>query len=114
MKIFIKNLRARAKIGVYSFEKHQKQDIIFNIELTIDASKSKQSDDLCDTIDYCKLSSDIVKLTEDSNFELIERLMSEVLAIIKATDKAKSASVEIIKPAALANYSAIVSIQDGF
>ncbi len=99
--IKIKDLKLRTILGVEEWERKVKQDIIINIVIEFDASKAAESDDLNDTVDYKSMKQNIIKLVEDSQFFLVEKLAAEVIGICMSDQLVKKASVEIDKPHAL-------------
>lgn len=97
MIIKIKNLRLQPIIGVYKHERVTPQDILINIELGYNAKPAILSDDLADALDYDRLKAQIISLTDDSRFHLIERMAEEVMAIVMADERVEYATVEIDK-----------------
>ncbi len=99
--IKIKDLKLRTILGVEEWERENKQDIIINITFEFDGSKAAESDDLHDTVDYKAMKQKIIKLVENSNYFLVEKLASEVLKICLNSPLVESAIIEIDKPHAL-------------
>ena len=99
--IRIKDLSLRAIIGLYPEERKEKQDVIFNITLHANLCKAGKSDDIRDTVDYKTLKKDVIRLVEDSSFNLLEALAEAVAARCLADKKIKQVQVEIDKPGAL-------------
>lgn len=100
-KIKIKDLKLRTIIGVDEWEKKKKQDVVINIAIGFDGSKAGETDDLKDTVDYKTMKLQILKLVENSNFNLIEKMASEILKICMSDPKVENAAVEVDKPHAL-------------
>lgn len=105
----ITNLRLRTIIGFKEWERKTKQDVIINIKAGFDADLSRQTDQVDDTMDYKILTKKIIKLVEESNFNLIEKLNQKVLDLIMEDSKIIWAKVKIEKPFAL-RFSDSVSI----
>ena len=57
----ISDLKLRAIIGINGWERKKKQDVVINIAIEFDASKSSESDDINDTIDYKTITKKIIK-----------------------------------------------------
>ncbi len=108
-KIQITDLLLRTIIGTNNWERKKPQDIIINITIKYDASKSSKSDNLKDTIDYKALTKKIIKEVESSKFLLLEKLTATVLGIVLKTSGVQEASVKIDKPNAL-RFAKSVSI----
>lgn len=107
--IRIKNLRLRCIIGIFEWEKKEKQDVILNVTIDFDAAQSSQSDHIEDTIDYKEITKKIIDMVENSSFNLLEKLAMQVLNIACAHPLVNQATVEIDKPGAL-RFSDSVSL----
>jgi D-erythro-7,8-dihydroneopterin triphosphate epimerase len=101
MNIRIKNLLVRTIIGVNSSEREEKQDVIINFEIEIDARKAIATDHVEDTINYKTMAKRIIKEVEESQFYLLEKLADHILQIIMEEEKVKKATVSVDKPHAL-------------
>ncbi|MBD3288049.1 dihydroneopterin aldolase [candidate division KSB1 bacterium] len=101
MIVRIKNLRLRTIIGIFDWERENKQDVVLNIEYEFDGTKAANSDDIEDTVDYKTLTKRIISEVEASQFYLLEKLANHVLEIIMDNEKVQRAFVEIDKPQAL-------------
>ena len=102
MIIRIKNLRAKAIIGVYPQERKKKQELIFNIEISYDAKAAMHSDNLEDALDYDLITQQVITIAETSEFQLIERLAEQILTIImEDNERINHATIEIDKPTAI-------------
>ena len=100
-KIFIRELALRCIIGIYPEERREKQDIVINVEMHTDLRKAGRSDDLNDTVDYKAIKKTILKLVEESGFQLIEALAESIADIALADQKVTQVVVSIDKPGAL-------------
>jgi dihydroneopterin aldolase len=96
MLIKVKNLKLKTIIGVYDWEKTIKRDLIFNIEVETQNTKSLSSDQLSDTIDYAEII-DAVKKYIDQRFSLIEKMAGEILKEIMINEKITRCKIEIDK-----------------
>lgn len=99
--ISIKNLRLRTFIGFNPEEKEKQQDIIVNAELRYDALAAVQSDDVEQAVDYKAITKAIIHHVENNRFQLLEKLVGDVLNICCESDAIDYASVTIDKPHAL-------------
>ncbi|MEM4246492.1 MAG: dihydroneopterin aldolase, partial [Candidatus Bathyarchaeia archaeon] len=80
-RILIRNLRLRCIIGTNDYERVEKQDVVINVAMSLDISAAAQKDDISDTVNYKLVSSQIVKMVEDSSFYLIETLAEKIAEI---------------------------------
>jgi len=100
-RIFIRDLALRCIIGIYPEERREKQDIVINVEMHCDLRAAGKSDDLKHTVDYKTVKKTILKLVEDSRFQLIEALAENIAAIALADEKVQHVVVTVDKPGAL-------------
>lgn len=101
MIIKIENLRLRTIVGIYDWEKKEKQDLIINVELEFDGAKAAESDCIEDTVDYKEINKKIIKFVEDGNFNLLEKVAGGISKIVFENDNIMKATVKIDKPGAL-------------
>ena len=99
--IRINDLKVRALIGAYSWEKVNKQELIINITIEYDASKACRSDKLKDALNYESVATKAVKTAESSRHTLLEKLTSKLLAGVMSDRRVQSAHVRVDKPQAL-------------
>ncbi|HOM70689.1 MAG TPA: dihydroneopterin aldolase [Armatimonadota bacterium] len=100
-KIFIKDLLARAIIGVREEERREKQDVILNIVLWIDLSKPGKTDDFKDAVDYSMIKHQVLNLVENSYFYLVEALAEHVAGLCLENPAVQQVQVTVEKPSAL-------------
>ena len=111
-KIRVKDLSLRTLIGFKPHEKKYKQDVIIQIEVEIDTSSVESNDDYQSKsfYDYRSMTKSIIKLVEESQYDLLEALTNRVLEEIMSNPMVNKAKVEIEKPHAL-RYSRTVSVE---
>lgn len=109
MQIHIKNLRLRTLIGIFDWERENKQDVIINARIEFDGTKAAISDRIEDTVDYKSLTKRVINLVEEADFYLVERLADRIVQLIMADEKVRRVEVEVDKPQAL-RYSDSVSV----
>ena len=100
-KIILRDLTVSAIIGTMPQERHRRQSVVINLELSCDLAAAGQSDRLEDTMDYHTLKQKIVAMVEVSEFFLIERLAQAIAELCLADPKIVQADVTVDKPGAL-------------
>ena len=110
--IRVKDLSLRTLIGFKPHEKKYKQDVIIQIEVEVDTSAVENNDDYKAEgfYDYRSMTKSIIKMVEESHYDLLESLTSRVLEDIMSNKLVIKARVEIEKPHAL-RYSRTVSVE---
>lgn len=106
----IKNLRLKTIIGIFDWERTEKQNVIINAEIEFDGAKAANSDNIQDTVDYKTINKKIIEAVETSDFFLLEKLADTVLKIIMEDKKVIKAKVEVDKPGAL-RFTDSISIE---
>ena len=97
MIIKIKNLRLKTILGVYEWEKDIQREIIINAIIQADINLSAKSDDIADTIDYDKIVTLMKNVVSSKHYNLIEKMVADILDIIMEDKRIKNCQVEIDK-----------------
>jgi len=99
--INIRNLRLRTLIGFNPEEKVKKQDVVLNIEINYSIDSTVLEDSIEDALNYKLITKKVIKHVEHGQFLLLEKLVSDVLAICAEHPRVRSSKVTIDKPHAL-------------
>ena len=99
--IRINDLKVRALIGAYSWEKANKQEVVINITIEYDASKACLSDKLKDALNYESVAAKTIKIVERTRHTLLEKLASKILTGIMSDRRVQAAHVRVDKSQAL-------------
>jgi dihydroneopterin aldolase len=81
--IFLGGLEIETIIGIYDWERETKQIVVLDIEMAFDIQKAAETDDIQYALDYKTVSKRIISFVETSQFLLVEKLISEIAAIIQ-------------------------------
>jgi len=100
-KIIISDLMMRCIIGINPDERINKQDVIINLTLYTDFTKSIQTENIEDTVNYKELKQRIMRLVESSSFLLVEKLASAVCDSCFESTGVQAVKVKVEKPTAL-------------
>ncbi len=101
IRIKIRNLRLRAIVGIFDWEREKKQDLVINLETQVSVDKALKEDQFEETVDYKSLTKEIIHLVENSNYFLIEKMAYAILELTLNKDKVVAAEVSVDKPHAL-------------
>ena len=113
MIINIENLRLRTIIGIYEWEKENKQDVIINISIEFDGSAAGKSDIIEDTVDYKTITKKIITYVEDGKFNLIEKMVTGIGEIVMEDNRVILSTITADKPGAL-RFTDSVSVTETF
>ncbi len=108
--IRITDLHLRTIIGIYDWERTEKQDVIINVTMDYDAAKAVATDKIKHAIDYKAITKEIIKNVEGSRFQLLEKLADVVMKIVLADPRVLRAVVRVDKPGAL-RFAKSVSVE---
>jgi FolB domain-containing protein len=97
-KIFIKDLHIQARVGHLVHERHATQNILINIAVWTDVSKSIVSTDLADTVDYVVIQKEVIRLAAENEYVLIETFANDILSACLADTRVEKAWVRLEKP----------------
>lgn len=110
-KIIIKEAEFFCSIGVSEAERKNKQKIIVDVELLVDARKAAETDDIKYAINYSEVHELIADTIAKKQYRLIEALAGEIAKMILHEFDANEVVVRIKKPGALsakkARYAAV-------
>ena len=77
-KIIISDLVLLTSIGIHEFEKKQKQEVRFNVNIDIDPSLFPVEDKLNSIVNYEIIIKTITKLAKNKHYELLETLAEDI------------------------------------
>ncbi len=100
-QIHIRDLTVRCIVGIYPEERREKQDVTINITLFADLRRAGESDNIEDTVDYKSIKKNVLAMTEQSSFFLVERLAERIAEICLENERVLAARVLVEKPGAL-------------
>jgi FolB domain-containing protein len=95
--LYIKDLVIEARHGVHEHEKQTKQRFAISVELEVDLSRAAQSDDVADTLDWSVLRDEIITITQNNSFNLMERLAQTIADAMLKHNGVSEACVTIDK-----------------
>lgn len=100
-KIFLRDLQIETIIGIYDWEREQKQTVSIDLTMPGDIRRAAASDAIDATLNYKKVAKRVIAFTEASSFQLVETLAESIAGI--CTDEFDMAWVEvrINKPGAI-------------
>lgn len=81
--VFVRDLRIDAVIGVFEWERHIRQTLVFDLEMATDAARAAASDDIVDALDYKALTDRLRTFVEASEFRLVETLAERCAALLR-------------------------------
>jgi len=100
-QIQIKDLLLRTVVGINEEERRNRQDVLINIALHTDTRAAGASDAMNDAVNYRTITKRVIKLVEESSFNLVERMAAEIAATCLEDPRVEAVDVRVEKPGAL-------------
>lgn len=105
--IFLHGLAAETLIGMYEWERHQPQTLIFDVDIGTDIQAAAQSDNIGDTIHYAEVADALRRTLAEQQFLLLEALVEYVAQFILGNFAAQWVRVKVVKPGILAGVKSV-------
>ena len=106
-KVLIKDLIFNTTIGIHDFEKKQKQQIKFNIEIDINSSLKPSNTNLNTIINYEDIISSIKILTQKKHYDLLEVLAEDIFLDLFENKNIIKIKLKIEKPEIIKNTASV-------
>lgn len=97
-RLFLRNHRVMANIGIHDFEKRGPQALLINVELYLKPPTAPLDDNVANTLDYDFLRDGIARLVTRQHYNLQETLVHAILELCLARDEVLMARVSSEKP----------------
>jgi dihydroneopterin aldolase len=100
-KIYIEDLRVKATIGIFDWEKKIKQEVSISYEIPHDNRKAAAEDIIEATTDYKTITKAIIAFVEGNKFELVETFAEKIAEMVIKDFKVEEIRLRVSKPGAL-------------
>ncbi|MDP5053791.1 MAG: dihydroneopterin aldolase [Congregibacter sp.] len=99
--VFIRGLRLPTVIGVYGWEREVRQELLLDLEMAWDIAPAGASDDVSDALDYSAVATRLRAFAADSSFELLEKMATELAALVMREFRVPWLRLRLCKPGAV-------------
>lgn len=99
--VYIRELEVRTIIGIYDWEREQKQVVSINLEMGSDIRKAAAADSIEHALDYKAVAKRLIDFVESSEFFLVETLAEKISEIVLTEFGVKWVRLELGKPGAV-------------
>jgi dihydroneopterin aldolase len=106
-KVLIKDLIFNTYIGIHDFEKKQKQQIKFNIEIDINSSLKPSNNNLNTIVNYEDIINSIITLTQKKHYDLLEVLAEDIFFNLFKNKDIIKVKLKIEKPEIIKNTASV-------
>jgi dihydroneopterin aldolase len=97
-KVFFRQLKASAAVGILSWEKVSRQEIWIDLEITVDMGKAAENDAIEFAVDYGQVRQCIIRFLQDSRFGLLEALAEKMATLLFNEFAISWLSLRVSKP----------------
>ena len=97
--LLIADLAARARIGVFDWEREKPQAIWVDLELSIDAARAARRDDIKQAVDYSTLVTAVRQTAQSKSYRLLETLAEEIAQLVLSKFGTSRVKVRVKKSA---------------
>jgi dihydroneopterin aldolase len=106
-KIIISDLVFNTLIGIHDFEKEKKQQIRFNIEISINPLLRANENDLDSIVNYENIINKIKLITQKKHYNLLETLAEDIFSNLFISKNIIKIKLRIEKPEIIKNTSSV-------
>jgi 7,8-dihydroneopterin aldolase/epimerase/oxygenase len=99
-RIFVQDYAIEMIIGIFEFEKNNKQTITFNIDIYVPliySTSKNNNDNIDDVLDYNIIADTIHRHTSNTSYNLQETLCDNILHELLSNDKIHAVYIEMYK-----------------
>jgi dihydroneopterin aldolase len=100
-KIYLKELKTEAIIGIFDWERQVKQTVLIDLEMSADVRKAALSDSIEDTLNYKRVAKRLLEFIEGSSFHLVETLAEHIAMLVIEEFGVQWIKVTLNKPGAV-------------
>ena len=106
-KVLISDLTLLMSIGIHDFEKIEKQEVKFNINIDINPLLAPIENELNSIVNYETVVKDVTRLTKNKHYELLETLAEDIFFILFKNTNIKKIKLKIEKTQIIKNTSSV-------
>ncbi len=99
--IVLTGLKISCIIGIFDWERKQKQDVLIDLKIPCDVLKASRKDSITDAVDYKKIAKTTIAFVEKSSFQLVETLAEKLADLLMKTFQLVEIELSVSKPAAI-------------
>ncbi len=99
--VYIRELEIETIIGIYDWEREQKQVVSLDLEMGTDISAAARSEDIENTMDYKAVAKRLIEFIEGSEFFLVETMAERITEIVLEEFSVPWLKLRVGKPGAV-------------
>jgi dihydroneopterin aldolase len=106
-KVIITDLVFNTLIGIHDFEKEKKQQIRFNIEISVNPLLKATENNLDNIVNYENIINKIKLITQKKHYNLLETLAEDIFSNLFISKNIIKIKLRIEKPEIIKNTSSV-------
>ena len=106
-KVIISDLVFNTLIGIHDFEKEKKQQIRFNIEISVNPLLKATENNLDNIVNYENIINKIKLITQKKHYNLLETLAEDIFSNLFISKNIIKIKLRIEKPEIIKNTSSV-------
>ena len=106
-KVYVKDLKINALIGIYEWERRIRQQIRIDLEMGWDNTIPAKSDAIEDTMNYKAAAKLVFAYVEKSEFQLVETLAENIASLLLNEFSLPWVKITLGKPGAVTGSSEV-------
>ncbi len=106
-KIFIKDLRVTAIIGIHAYERITPQEMIINMVLFTDTRHAAETDNIDDCVNYQAVAKQVKAHTQTSKRMTVEALAEDIARVCLETPGVLRVAVRVEKTQAIVHAGSV-------
>lgn len=99
--VYIRELEIETIIGIYDWEREQRQTVSLDLEMATDIRPAAIDDDINKTLDYKSVAKRLIDFVGKSEFYLVETMAEEIAAIVRNEFDVSWVRLRLGKPGAV-------------
>lgn len=99
--VYIRELEIQTIIGIYDWEREQKQVVSLDLEMGTDIGAAAGSEDIENTLNYKAVAKRLIEFIEGSEFFLVETMAERIAEIVLEEFSAPWLKLRVGKPGAV-------------
>ncbi len=106
-RVFIEALEIETIIGIFDWERTQKQIVSLDLEMNADIAHAAVTDHIDDTLNYKEVAKRLIGFIEKSEFQLVETMAERCAEIILNEFPVNWLRLKVSKPGAVRGSRAV-------
>ena len=97
-RFFVSEIKTKCSIGIYDHERANKQTVMIDVEVVVDAKAEPQSDAIGEGLDYDMIRDGVMALIDARHYDLQETLARAIFDNMLSLPTVSHARVRTAKP----------------